>query len=75
MPDREGGTVKWFDEKKGYGFITRDSGDDLFVHFSAIQGDDNFKTLEAGETVSFEVLAAVGPKTGRLTAAEVVRGG
>lgn len=74
MP-RETGTVKWFDEKKGYGFIKRNNGEgDVFVHFSAIQGD-GFKTLQEGEAVSFEVVAAVGAQAGRLTAAEVARGG
>ena len=49
------GTVKWFDEKKGYGFIEREDGDDVFVHFSAIQ-DEGFKTLEDGEKVEFEIV-------------------
>jgi len=49
------GTVKWFDAKKGYGFIEREDGDDVFVHFSAIQ-DDGFKTLEDGEKVEFEIV-------------------
>lgn len=49
------GTVKWFNESKGYGFIARDDGgDDVFVHFSAIQGD-GFKTLVEGQKVTFEV--------------------
>ncbi|MFB3851021.1 MAG: cold-shock protein [Acidobacteriota bacterium] len=48
------GKVKWFDEKKGYGFITTDGGKDVFVHYSAIQGD-GFKKLVEGERVSFEV--------------------
>jgi cold shock protein len=48
------GTVKWFDEKKGYGFITRDEGGDVFVHYSEIQGD-GFKTLQEGDRVEFEV--------------------
>ena len=48
------GTVKWFNEKKGYGFISQESGDDVFVHFSAIQGK-GFKTLEEGQSVSFEI--------------------
>jgi CspA family cold shock protein len=51
---REKGTVKWFNAGKGYGFISREEGDDLFVHFSAIQGD-GFRTLEEGEEVEFEV--------------------
>lgn len=48
------GTVKWFDEKKGYGFITVDGGKDAFVHFSAIQGD-GFRTLAEGQRVELEV--------------------
>ncbi|APS41562.1 MULTISPECIES: cold-shock protein [Weissella] len=50
----EQGTVKWFNADKGYGFISRESGDDVFVHFSAIQSD-GFKSLEEGQAVSFEV--------------------
>ncbi len=50
----EQGTVKWFNDEKGYGFISREAGDDVFVHFSAIQGD-GFKTLEEGQTVTFDV--------------------
>jgi CspA family cold shock protein len=48
------GQVKWFDQKKGYGFITREDGDDLFVHYSAINRD-GFKTLDEGDEVEFEV--------------------
>jgi CspA family cold shock protein len=48
------GQVKWFDQKKGYGFITREDGDDLFVHYSAISGD-GFKTLDEGDDVEFEI--------------------
>jgi CspA family cold shock protein len=59
MSDRVLGTVKWFNEKKGYGFIERDDGDDVFVHFSAIQGD-GFRTLVEGQQVEFEVQQ--GPK-------------
>lgn len=54
MEDQEMGTVKWFDNQKGFGFIERDSGEDIFVHFSAITGN-GFKTLEEGERVSFVV--------------------
>lgn len=50
----EQGTVKWFNNDKGYGFINRDSGDDVFVHFSAIQGD-GFKSLDEGQHVTFDV--------------------
>lgn len=48
------GRVKWFDEKKGFGFIEREGGDDVFVHFRAITGD-GFKTLTDGQEVEFEV--------------------
>ena len=48
------GKVKWFDRKKGYGFILLDTGEDAFVHFSSISGD-GFKFLEDGETVEFEL--------------------
>ncbi len=48
------GKVKWFSEQKGYGFISQDEGEDVFVHFSAIQGD-GFKVLEEGQDVEFEV--------------------
>ncbi|HAK60748.1 MAG TPA: cold-shock protein [Nitrospiraceae bacterium] len=62
------GVVKWFNNSKGYGFITQDNGEDVFVHFSAIEGD-GFKTLNEGDAVSFEVQQ--GPKG--LQAANVVR--
>lgn len=48
------GTVKWFNAEKGYGFIQVEGGNDVFVHFSAIQGD-GFKTLDEGQAVEFEV--------------------
>ncbi|MEG1277958.1 MAG: cold shock domain-containing protein [Cellulosilyticaceae bacterium] len=48
------GTVKWFNAEKGFGFIERADGDDVFVHFSAIQGD-GFKSLEEGQKVNFDV--------------------
>ena len=48
------GTVKWFNAEKGYGFISQESGDDVFVHFSAIQGE-GFKTLEEGQQVSSDI--------------------
>jgi len=51
----EQGTVKWFNADKGFGFIERESGDDVFVHFSAIQGE-GFKTLEEGQDVEFEIV-------------------
>jgi cold shock protein len=56
---REQGTVKWFNNEKGYGFISRNSGDDVFVHHSAIQGS-GFKSLNEGDSIEFDV--AKGPK-------------
>ena len=56
------GTVKWFNEKKGYGFITDEAGNDVFVHFSAIV-DEGFKTLNEGQAVEFEIVeGARGPQ-------------
>ena len=49
------GKVKWFSAEKGYGFISQEDGNDVFVHFSAIQAD-GFKTLEEGQAVSFEIV-------------------
>ena len=49
------GTVKWFNSEKGFGFITVEGGNDVFAHFSAIQGE-GFKTLEEGQKVSFEIV-------------------
>lgn len=57
--DKEQGTVKWFNASKGYGFIRRESGEDVFVHYSAIQGE-GYRSLEEGARVSFEVRE--GPK-------------
>jgi CspA family cold shock protein len=56
---KEEGIVKWFSAEKGYGFISRQAGDDVFVHFSAIQGD-GYRNLEEGQRVEFEVTS--GPK-------------
>ena len=64
------GTVKWFNETKGYGFISNDEGgDDVFVHFSAILVD-GFKTLDEGQAVSFDVTTG---QNGKLQASNVVR--
>ena len=59
MADRERGTVKWFNDAKGFGFIERENGDDIFVHHSAIQAE-GFRTLPEGQQVEFEVVQ--GPK-------------
>lgn len=59
MSEREKGTVKWFNGSKGYGFITRENGGDVFVHFSAIQSQ-GFRTLEENQQVEFTV--EQGPK-------------
>ena len=52
--EKETGTVKWFNESKGYGFIARESGDDVFVHYSAIVGE-GFRTLNEGDRVEFVI--------------------
>ena len=59
MSDRETGTVKWFNDAKGFGFITPESGQDVFVHFRSIQGT-GFKSLQEGQRVSYELTQ--GPK-------------
>ena len=56
----EQGTVKWFNDAKGFGFISRQTGEDVFVHFSAIQSNGGFRSLQEGQAVQFEVKK--GPK-------------
>ena len=68
MEERVTGTVKWFSNSKGYGFIERQDGPDVFVHYSAIQSE-GFRTLEEGQAVEFEI--EEGPKG--LQAANVAR--
>ena len=55
MSNRETGTVKWFNDAKGFGFISRENGEDVFVHFRAIQSE-GFKSLQEGQQVTFEVV-------------------
>lgn len=63
----EHGTVKWFNNEKGFGFISVEGGDDVFVHFSAIQGD-GFKSLEEGQEVEFTIVeGARGPQAAEVT--------
>ena len=68
--ERMTGTVKWFSNEKGFGFITpEDGGQDVFVHYSAIQSD-SYKTLEEGQTVTFEVTqGAKGPQAANVATA------
>ncbi|MCZ7539315.1 MAG: cold-shock protein [Anaerolineae bacterium] len=68
MAERETGTVKWFNAQKGYGFIARENGPDVFVHFSGITGD-GYRELNEGDRVEFAI--SNGPKG--LQATEVVR--
>lgn len=57
------GTVKWFNAQKGYGFISTQEGKDVFVHFSAIQNEEGYKTLNEGQAVEFDVVeGAKGPQ-------------
>ena len=57
------GTVKWFNEEKGFGFISTENGEDVFVHFSALEETGEFRTLEEGQAVEFEIVeGAKGPQ-------------
>ncbi len=69
MPE---GSVKWFNDSKGFGFISQEEGDDVFVHYSAIEGD-GFKSLQEGQAVTFEVVE--GPKGLQAANVRVVTGG
>jgi CspA family cold shock protein len=69
MSEKETGTVKWFNGGKGYGFIAREEGEDVFVHYSAIQGH-GFRNLEEGQKVEFDV--EQGPKGLQATNVTVV---
>lgn len=69
MSERTQGTVKWFNSTKGYGFISQDNGDDVFVHFKSIQGD-GYKTLEEGQKVEFTL--GQGPKGPQANEVEVI---
>ena len=67
MTERTVGTVKWFNQGKGYGFITREDGDDVFVHYSAIEGA-GFRNLDEGERVEFAIESSPkGPHAANLT--------
>ena len=62
----EEGTVKWFSTSKGYGFVTRESGEDIFIHYSGIEGD-GFRSLREGDKVEFEVEETdKGPQAGKV---------
>ncbi len=65
--DMENGTVKWFNAEKGYGFIQVEGGNDVFVHYSAIN-EEGFKTLEEGQSVTFEIVEGDrGPQAANVT--------
>jgi CspA family cold shock protein len=67
MAERVTGTVKWFSTEKGYGFITREGGDDVFVHYSGIEGS-GFRNLNEGDQVEFEIESTdKGPQAVKVT--------
>lgn len=69
MPEQKKGRVKWFNDSKGYGFIEQENGPDVFVHYSAIQGE-GFKNLREGQEVLFEIVeGAKGPQAANVVKA------
>ena len=66
------GKVKWFNSDKGFGFIEQEEGEDIFVHFSAIEGEDGYKTLNDNDMVTFEIVEG---NNGKSQAAKVVKVG
>ncbi|MEA3310411.1 MAG: cold-shock protein [Chloroflexota bacterium] len=72
MSEKESGTVKWFNAAKGYGFISREEGEDVFVHYSAITAD-GFRSLEEGQRVKFSIEET--PKGLQAADVEIVGGG
>ena len=72
MSESVEGTVKWFNDEKGFGFIEQEGGKDVFVHFSAVDGE-GFKTLQEGDSVEFEVTQ--GPKGDQATNVKLLNAG
>ena len=73
VSERKTGTVKWFNDRKGFGFIRMDENQDVFVHYSALQGE-GFKTLKEGESVEFDLVeGAKGPQAANVVKAEAAQ--